>query len=94
MSTPKYISIADIQDYWINNIAPNYFNFDNANNYKAGMFGYVNEIMANAVEDTHNAINISRREFYPITAQNKQTLFKMATAQQISLPMQVRLYQI
>lgn len=87
MSTKKYTSIADIKDAWITDIAPNYFDFDNTNNYQSGIFGYINEVMGNATEDAFNAVNISRREFYPTTAQNKQSLYKMATLQSISLPM-------
>src|SRR5574343_206954 len=87
MSTKKYTSIADIKDAWITDIAPNYFDFDNTNNYQSGIFGYINEVMGNATEDAFNAVNISRREFYHTTAQNKQSLYKMATLQSISLPM-------
>lgn len=87
MSTKKYTSIANIKDEWLTNIAPNYLEFDNVNNYQSGIFGYVNEIMANTTEDTFNAVNIARREFYPTTAQNKQSLYKMATLQRIGLPM-------
>ena len=87
MAIPSYISIADIQEYWKTNIAPNYFDFDNINNYRTGMFGYINEVMGNTTEDVFNAINISRREFYPITAKNKQSFYKMAAIRKIPLPL-------
>lgn len=87
MATKKYTSISDIKETWINNIAPTYFNFNNTNNYQSGIFGYINEVMGNTTEDSFNAINIARREFYPISAQNKQSLYKMATLQKVDLPM-------
>ena len=82
----KYTSSAELQDYWTNNIAPKYFDFDNVNNYRAGIFGYINEVMSTVTMDAHNALNIARREFYPVSAQNAQSIYKMAALQKIGLP--------
>ena len=87
MATQKvYGSSAEIQSYLIENIAPNYFDFDQVNNYRSGIFGYVNEALSVITMDTHNAINIARREFYPVSAQNPKSFYKMAALQQIGLP--------
>lgn len=86
-NTRNYTNIASIKEDWINQIAPNYFDMENVNNYQLGIFGYINEVMANATEDAHHAINIARREFYPVAAEFKQSLYKMATLQNIDLPM-------
>lgn len=87
MATQKvYGSSAEIQSYLIENIAPNYFDFDQINNYRSGIFGYVNEVLSVITMDTHNAINIARREFYPVSAQNPKSFYKMAALQQIGLP--------
>lgn len=86
-SQKKYGSSAEIQNYFLENIAPNYFDFDNTNNYRVGLFGYVNEVISIITMDTHNAINIARREFYPVTAQNPRSFYKMAALQQIGLPL-------
>lgn len=83
----KYTSTAELQDYWINTIAPKYFDFDVINNYRSGLFGYINEVMATITMDTHQSINVARREFYPVSAQNPQSIYKMAALQQINLPM-------
>lgn len=83
----NYTSIADIKEDWLQEIAPNYFDLNDVNNYQLGIFGYINEVMANITEDAHHAINIARREFYPVAAEYKQSLFKMATLQKIELPM-------
>ncbi len=83
----NYSNISDIKKFWLEDIAPNYFDMENTNNYQVGVFGYINEIFGNTAEDVFNAINIARREFYPVTAVNKSTLYKMASMQRISLPM-------
>lgn len=85
--TAKYTSTAEVQDYWINQIAPNYFDFDVVNNYRSGVFGYINEVMATVTMDTHQAINVARREFYPVTAQYPTSIYKMAALQKLGLPM-------
>lgn len=82
-----YTSISEIKSYWNGSIAPHYFNFSDINNYNAGIFGYVNEVMANTTEDAFNAVAISRREFYPVTAQFESSLYAMAALQNISIPL-------
>lgn len=82
-----YSNISEIKKYWLEEIAPNYFDMENVNNYQVGIFGYINEIIGNTAEDSFNAINIARREFYPVTAQYKQSLYKMAATQKINLPL-------
>lgn len=87
MATKKtYGSSAEIQNFLIENIAPNYFDFDNTNNYRSGLFGYINEVISIITMDTHNAINIARREFYPVSAQNPRSFYKMAAVQQMGIP--------
>jgi hypothetical protein len=83
----NFTSAADMQEYWIKNIAPNYFDFSDTNNYRVGVFGYINEIMSNITIDTHKAMQFSRRESHPITAQNPQSLYKMAAIQKIGPPL-------
>lgn len=86
-SQKKYTSSAELQNYFIENIAPNYFDFENTNNYRIGLFGYINELISTITMDTHHTINIARREFYPVTAQNPSSFYKMAALQQIGLPL-------
>lgn len=82
----RYLNIADIKKHWLEHIAPNYFDFDVINNYQAGIFGYINEVMGEATEDGFNAVNAARREFYPITAEYMSSLYKMATLQGVEIP--------
>lgn len=88
-NSANYSSIGNIKDYWLKNIAPNYFDFDDINTYSTGIFGYINEVMGSATEDAFNATNLARREFYPITAQYQSSLYKMATLQSIDIPLTV-----
>lgn len=86
MDIKKITSSAELQEYWIENIAPNYFKMDNINNYRVGIFGYINEVMSTSMMDITNAINIARREFYPTTALYMQSFYKMAALQRVALP--------
>jgi hypothetical protein len=79
-------NIANIKDDWLKLVAPKYFDFKNTNLYTSGIFGYTNEILSEAEEDSYNAMSIARREVYPISAVNTDSLYKMATLQRISLP--------
>ena len=88
-SSANYTNIGDIKDYWLKNIAPNYFSFEDINTYGTGIFGYINEVMGTTTEDAFNATNIARREFYPITAQYLSSLYKMATLQSIEIPLTI-----
>ena len=48
-SYKNYTNLSELKSYWIDKIAPNYFNLTNYNNYNIGIFGYVNEVMANTI---------------------------------------------
>ena len=84
---PNYTNLSSIKSYWIDAIAPNYFDFENVNNYNIGIFGYINEVMGNTTEDAFNSVAITRREFYPVTAQFISSLYAMATLQSIDIPL-------
>lgn len=88
-SNANYTNAADLQKFWLEVIAPNYFSLDDINNYKSGIFGYINEVMATTTEDAFNAMSSARREFYPVTAQFASSLYTMASMQQISVPLTV-----
>ena len=85
----SYVSAADMVDYWINNVAPRYFNMDNANTYRAGTLGLIMDIMGTTTEDTANAMMIARREFYPNTAQYMKSLYRHAAGRFMDAPMAI-----
>lgn len=82
-----YTDPAEVQKFWLTNIAPKYFNFDTTELHRTGEFGYTNEVMSTVESDTAHAVSIARREFYPTTAQYTKSLYKMAALQQIPYPM-------
>ncbi len=86
MSNVNYTNIASIKDYWIENIAPNYIDAENVNMYHAGLLGMILEIMSGSVEDSFEAMNVIRREFYPSTMQFQSTMFKMAPLYRLDMP--------
>lgn len=85
----NYSSIADIQNFWITDIASQYFDFTDTNNYKVGMFGYINEVMSTVTQDAFNTINIAKREFYASTAEHIDSFYKMAGNYDIDVPLVV-----
>lgn len=87
MSNVNYTNIASIKDYWINNIAPNYIDIENVNMYHTGLLGMILEIMSESVEDSFEAMNVIRREFYPSTMQFNSTMFKLAPLYRLDIPM-------
>jgi hypothetical protein len=72
---------------WLEEIAPKYFDFDASELYMTSQFGYMNEVMGTVENDTHHAVSIARREFYPTTAHYLSSFYKMAALQQISYPL-------
>lgn len=72
---------------WLEEIAPNYFDFDTSELYMTSQFGYMNEVMSTVENDTHHAVSIARREFYPTYAHYLKSFYKMAALQQISYPL-------
>lgn len=83
----QYTSAAELMEYWLKDIAPKYLDMDKVNTYRTGIFGYINETMSTMGEDSINAITVARREFYPNTAQYMKSLYKMAAARHMDLPM-------
>jgi len=58
-------SVYNIQKKWIEEIAPNYFNIDEINLLQIGLFGYINEVMSNSVEDSAYMFQVLSNEIYP-----------------------------
>lgn len=75
-----------MQSFWLSDIAPQYFDFEDTNIYKIGMFGYINEVLATVTQDVFNAVNIAKREFYTSTAQNISSFYKHAGDYDIPIP--------
>lgn len=87
MGYKDYTEKATSMEHWLTKIAPNYFDFDTEELYRVSQFGYINEVMNTIENDTHTAVSIARREFYPNTAKYLKSFYKMAALQEISYPM-------
>ena len=87
MAYEDYTNPAEAMSLWINYIAPKYFDFDANELHRTGVFGYINEVMAQTDIDSHHAVSIARREFYPTTAIYRKNLFKMAALHKIPYPL-------
>lgn len=85
----NYTNLASIKEHWQKNIAPNYFEFEDLNNYHTGQYGMITEIMAETVEDVYHAMVGIRREFYPTTMKFQSTLYKTAPLHRLDPPMAI-----
>ena len=65
MSNKIDLSSYSIQKKWIEEVAPNYFNVDDISMLRAGLFGYVNDAMSNAFEDSLHMQTILSKEIFP-----------------------------
>lgn len=87
MAFTDYTTSANALSAWIEDIAPNYFDFDVGELHRTGVFGYINEVMSQSELDAHHAVSIARREFYPTTAIYRKNLFKMAALHRLGYPL-------
>lgn len=83
----NYINNAEMKQWWLENIAPNFLEMEETNLYVTGVFGYVNEVIGTIMEDSCETVNAIRQEFYPSSAKYMKSLYKMATMQRLDLPM-------
>ena len=87
MSYTDYSDKAVSMSKWLEEISPKYFDFPTENIHRSSQFGYINEVMSTVENDTHHAVSIARREFYPTTAKYLKSFYKMGALQKISYPM-------
>ena len=87
MAYIDYTDPAQSLERWITEIAPKYFDFDTSELNRAGMFGYVNEVMSTVTMDGSRAMSNARREFYPTTATWAKSFYKMGALHKLSYPL-------
>jgi len=68
----------NIQEKWLKEIAPKYFDLKDINLLRVGAFGYINEIFSNSLEDTINMTNIVSNEIYPNKAVLPNSIYNYA----------------
>lgn len=74
-----HLDVYSLQDDWMNNIASNHFQLENENLLRTGLVGYVNEVMANSIEDTNFMTNVYYNEVIPIRANLPDSIYAYAS---------------
>lgn len=77
-NTRDYSSIHSIKNFTLNDIAPKYFELDDISLLNVGLFGIVNEVLANASEDIFNAVSVYSQEIFPHKAQIPENIYSYA----------------
>lgn len=78
-----YSSIHTIKEFAQKELAPKYFEVADINQLNVGLLGLTTDFIANATEDTLNALSMYIREIMPNTAQLPETLYNNAARLQI-----------
>ena len=79
MNLKDYTSIYKIKQFMASEIAPKYFDIKEIDTTNVGLFGYVTEALANNVEDSYLATTMLFKEIFPVTAEDPESIFLMAS---------------
>lgn len=71
-------SVYNIEKKWLEEVAPKYFNVDEINLLQVGLFGYINEVMANSVEDNMYMLQVLSNEIFPNKAVLPNSIYSYA----------------
>ncbi|MGL6099483.1 MAG: hypothetical protein ACRC0G_07645 [Fusobacteriaceae bacterium] len=74
----KDFDAANIKEYMIENIAKKYISLSNQSNYRVGIFGHINEIMADAIEDAAVSVKTLYPEIFPNKARLPESIYAYA----------------
>ena len=72
----------NLQDAWLKEIAPHFFEIDDLNLMRTGLFGYVNEVMANSVEQSFLTTTLLANEVFPNKAVLPDSIYAYAALAQ------------
>jgi hypothetical protein len=78
-----YSNIYNINEFWLNKIAPKYFNLNDISLQRVGMFGYINEVMSTVTEDVTNATAILVNEIFPMKSNLPEMILNYSNQYQI-----------
>lgn len=65
-------------------VAPKYFQLDNIDETNIGLFGYITEILGTNVEDSFFATTMLFKEIFPVTAEDPESIYAMASLFQMN----------
>jgi len=74
----------DLQEKWLNEIAPKYFPGVDLSVLRVGLFGYINEIMGTAIEDDYFRTNFLANETMLSTARTAKAIYEYANRYNIT----------
>lgn len=74
----KDFDSANIKEYIIENIAKKYIPLKNQSNYRVGIFGHINEVMADSIEDTAVSVKTLYPELFPNKARLPESIYAYA----------------
>lgn len=77
-------SMYSLMDFWLQNIAPKYYDMQDTSLSNVGIFGYTNEIMAHAVESTANETSVLFNETFFNKAILPESILTYASQQNIT----------
>lgn len=78
MANELLSSSYDIMEQWIQQVASKYFEVEDISLLKSSLFGYINEIMANSIEDVAHTVALEYQEIFPNKATLPSTLYTYA----------------
>lgn len=74
----------EIQEYWLDNIAPKYFDMADTSLNRASLFGYINEIESHSMEALVNENSILYNELFFKRAQLPETIYAYAAQNDVA----------
>lgn len=83
MATKNYTSFYKLKEFITNEVAPKYLKENEINISQIGLFGYITEVLSILGEDSLNATSIVFKECFANSAENIESLYKMASIYQL-----------
>ena len=79
-----YSTLYNIKKFMAEQVAPKYFQLDNIDETNIGLFGYITEILGTNVEDSFFATTMLFKEIFPVTAEDPESIYAMASLFQMN----------
>ena len=79
-----YSTLYNIKRFMAEQVAPNYFQMNTIDDTNVGLFGYITELLATNVEDSFFATTMLFKELFPVTAEDPESIYTMASLFQMN----------
>ena len=74
----------DIKDFFLSNVAPKYFDVEQTSDLQIGLFGYINDAMAEVTQDTFFSVASLYKEIFPQLAELNESIYDHALIYQLN----------